>query len=304
MQMNLFEAISQRGVIVTRGISFYRANKKLTKEDLGLSEVPSGMTLGHLKLLDDCQLLEDMKQIESDVGKEITNNTHDFCGLARFLPRERLEDLQSFIENKRDEFNALRDEFFSQYEVLKEQAVREWRAKAANGVSPDHYEEACRNAFPPLHKLRKKFKFHFAFLPLADMQGVNRANEINSMCDQFLADASEKINIAANRTLEGMMTALESGKWNQKTINSINVLVERIRSMSLVPDEELESRLAQFSQEFGDMKATEIKKDTKLEDRLKAGVAKLQEDITELGKRDILEEAKSKFINGAGRSID
>lgn len=304
MQMNILEAISARGLIVTRGISFYRANKKLTKEDLGLDEVPEGMKLGHLKLIEENEILDQMKQIESDVGGEINKRTYDFCGLARFLPREKLDELSTFIESKRDEFLVLQEQFFAQYDEIKEQAVTNWVDKTPANVTEAHMRRAVANAFPSRGELRRKFKFHFAFMPLADLQGVNRAEELNNMCDTFIQEVAVKARAAAVKTIEQITETFEEGKYTNRTINTAKRLIERVREMALIPDAELESKIEAFNAEFGDIDAKDAKKDDNIEKRLMAGVKKLGADLREMAQADVLEEAKSKFIQGAGRSID
>lgn len=322
MDFNLMEVISQQGVIVTRNISHFRGNKKLTHTDLGIPEPPKTTRLGSMKIVpEDCPILARIQQIESEVGTYIKANTHDFCGLARFLPNNeievkdaegnvtgtitRLERTREFLEQKRDEYNRMVAEFFESYESIKESGIEEAVLMHSNkfDVPESVLRDSITNAFPTREKLQKKFQFNFAFMPLADMKGVNKANELTNLCDSFIQSASGKFRELAHQTLSDMSEAIAEGKWNQKTLNRVPKVLEQIRNMSLVPDDDLVNRLEKFNSEFLNSEAKDFKSDEEALAAMQEGLKSAIGDLRNLAEHDSADEVRERFVEGAGRRI-
>ena len=89
----LLDALTCRGVLASVNIRYWRARKKLTPEDLGLScdKVDDRLiSLGHKKLLPR-EKLQRLALVEGRAHSTLEENSFPFLGgIARYVPNERL----------------------------------------------------------------------------------------------------------------------------------------------------------------------------------------------------------------------
>jgi hypothetical protein len=129
----LLDALSCRGVLVNVSVRYWRARKKLNPEDLGLSSDQVNqrlISLGHKKLLPkDC--LRSLALAESRAHALVEENTFPFLnGVARYLPNERLTEVDARLNELGDQFRHEQQEFLRQYPTYRENALREWEPTA------------------------------------------------------------------------------------------------------------------------------------------------------------------------------
>ena len=89
---NILDALVQKGVLINVSVRYWRARKKLTPEDLGLSadQVNARLfALGHKRLLPK-EALQHLALVESRTHALVEHNTFPFLnGIGHYLPNEK-----------------------------------------------------------------------------------------------------------------------------------------------------------------------------------------------------------------------
>ena len=175
------DALTQKGVLISVSVRYWRACKKLNPEDLGLSrdQVDDRLiALGHKKLLPR-EALKTLSVLESRAHALVAESTFPFLnGVAHYLPNTKLELAMTNLNALKAEFEQRHLEFLGQYEELKRSALREWRETAAGLVDdPDRFVAVISNAFPPVDRMDRYFSFDVRLFQIATRRGQVRTRE-------------------------------------------------------------------------------------------------------------------------------
>ncbi len=311
-EQEMIEMIKGGGCFVNTRLSLYRANKRLTKEELKLESLPEKLvTMGALKLLPDeiCPEMKLIKQIENKVNAIVNLRTFEFEGFGRYLKNSNADSFAAEIEQLRVEFNQRVQEFEEHYEEYIERSVEFWGKHAgALDLYPSAFKQTVREAFIPRHALRDKFKFTVTYLEIpnpAKDAWKNCETEYKALSADFLETTMRQLRAEACTAMEDIAASIESGAWNQKTLNKLPKMLERIEQMQIVPDEQLKQRIEDFKREFVTMEAKDYKAENGAAalSRLRTGLTAAVGELREMAEADLKASLERKLSATGGRRI-
>ena len=311
MEEKMVELIKGGGCFVSTKVGMYRANKTMTAEELGIGTLPKKhFRNGSMSLLPDdiCPEMKAIRQVENRVNSLINIRTFEFEGLGHYLKNENSATFAAELQELREEFETLMESFIENYDDYITASVEYWSKYAGElNVDSDVFAKAVREAFIAKSKVREKFKFKCAYVEVpspAQDAWKNSNQEYVAMSQEFLTLTMGQLRHEACTAMEEIAESITNDKWNQKTINRIPKLLERIESMQLVEDDELSNAIESFKESFITMKATEYKQEDNeaaLKD-LKSGLSDAVSQLQELAGADMVEAVENK-LSGSGRRI-
>jgi len=124
--------------------------------------------LGHKRLLPkDC--LRTLALVESRAHALVDKDTFPFLsGVARYLPNERLTEVDARLNELGDQFRHEQREFLNQYPAYRENALREWESTARDLVDdPARLVAVIEDAFPPANAVDRHYGFQVRMLQVA-----------------------------------------------------------------------------------------------------------------------------------------
>jgi len=319
----LLDALSCKGVLVNVSVRYWRARKKLNPEDLGLSadQVNARLiSLGHKKLLPkDC--LRDLALIESRAHALVEENTFPFLnGVARYLPNERLTEVDACLSELSDQFRHERREFLRQYPTYREDALREWESTARELVDdPTRLVAVIEDAFPPASLMDRHYGFHVSMfqvavpeMPQADLveaatqmdviEARSKAaraarSRIEASCDEFIRDCTAELRgQTAKLCTEMLQTINGTGSVHQKTLNRLVRFIDHFRELNFVNDTQMEGQLEGIRGELLGRTAQEYRDSGTARQELVQGLESLRDRASSMAQEDVTE-----LVNGFGK---
>lgn len=299
-----------QGVFLTLRIGLYRAEKSLTPAEVGLADMPRGLvTAGHLTLLPSkiCPELAELRTLENKARGEVENSTFIFHGLGRFLPGRVQDEFNAHMDDYEQRFWDLVERFSNRYEEYKKVSADFWREQAVDAgfPDPDHIEQLVFRAFLPKETMLKRFKFslmRFRFPEPAVEAHKAALDAFDEQAKEFVEGTMALLRNEAATVLDEMSVAVASGKWNQRTLNRLPALLERVRNMQLVDDPEFTALLEEASERLTKHSA----KDLKAGGEMDLALRKLQNGLSEMKGRfeDLAKQDVDIITFGAGRALD
>jgi hypothetical protein len=311
-EQKIVELIKGGGCFVSTRIGLYRANKRLTADELQLGDLPEKLvSMGSLKLLPDdiCPEMKCIRSIENRVNALVNLRTFEFEGFGRYLKNESSSAFAEELEELRKEFDGVVDVFVENYLEYIQASVDFWGGYADEfGIQKKAFEEAIRESFIPAYKLREKFKFVVTYLQIPDPAREawkNCEEEYTALSQEFVEMTMRQLRHEAVTAMNEMANSIATDKWNQKTLNKLPKMIERIKQMQIVEDVELTSRIEAFEKEFVTMEAKGYKAEEGEEAlaRLRTGLSSAVTELKELAEADLKESLEKKLSAGGGRKI-
>jgi len=311
---HLLDVLTREGVLINVNIRFWRAQKKLNAEDIGLNRDDVNtrlISLGHKKLLPR-EALANLALIESRAHALVESNTFPFLnGLGHFLPNTKLQEVTGKLSEIEELFNIATAEFLRQYRQLREQASREWRETARKlAVDPVKLVATIEAAFPDPDRMRRYFSFDMHLfeikvperlgldlVTLADQQNIIKAreqaaqeasNKISSGVNSFIADCVATMRQETSKLCEEMLESMKTGKTgvHQKTLNRLLNFIDHFKQLNFAGDQELNSVLEKFRDQFLEVNA-EYYRDSNIEQlRLQKGIKALADTTRQMAGQD------------------
>ena len=142
----LLDALTCRGVLASVSVRYWRARKQLRPSDLGLPDDKVNrrlISLGHKRLLPK-ERLAGLALIESRAHALLEANTFPFLnGIARYLPNERLAEVDAALADLQRQFEGEQREFLRSYGTYRAEALDEWRETAQGSARISHKPSAA-----------------------------------------------------------------------------------------------------------------------------------------------------------------
>ena len=322
----LLDALSHEGVLINVSVLYWRANKKLNPEDLGLAPealTDKLITLGHKRLLPK-EALHGFGLIESRVHGLIESTTFPFLnGLGHFLPNTKLEETTSALEKLKTEFQGHRDSFLLDYERLRQEAIEEWEL-AASKLPCDHGKllDTIRASFPTSQRLERRFEFKtYLFqisLPenteISLVEAEDQRRMVEARCaaateatqsmhrelDAFISDCITSMREQTADLCEQMLQSMRSGTngIHQKTLNRLIRFIDEFKQLNFVGDQQMEEALERVRQEFLVHPAQTYREDQSAKERLKIGLHGLAECA-----RSFAQQSNQEMVERFGRMV-
>jgi hypothetical protein len=309
----LLDALSCKGVLVNVSVRYWRARKKLNPEDLGLSSDQVNqrlISLGHKRLLPkDC--LQSLALIESRAHALVEGSTFPFLnGVARYLPNERLVEVNARLNELNNQFRHEQQEFLCEYPTYRENALREWEATARELVDdPSRLLAVIEDAFPPVSLMDRHYGFHVSMfqvavpdVPKAELveTGVQlelaeaRAKaareargRIEQSCEEFIRDCTAELRGQTAKLCTEMLATIDgTGSVHQKTLNRLIRFVDNFRQLNFMNDHEMQQQLESVRSELLQRTAGEYRDSTSARRQLVRGLEALRDRAGELARQD------------------
>ncbi len=311
---HLLDALTREGVLITVGVRYWRATKKLSPQDLGLD--PDNVTerlisLGHKKLLPR-EALERFALVESRAHSLIEASTFPFLnGLGHFLPNAKLETVTRKLKELEVEFEVARQSFLNQYAELRQQASAEWYEAARRLVSdPERLVATIEASFPNLAQMQRAFGFETHLFQLRAPEGLDMAlvsqgeqeqviaarqraaeeaaAQIQQGAESFVAECAASLRQQTADLCQEMLESMRTGKTgiHQKTLNRLLRFIDQFKQLNFVGDREMEGQLERVRQEFLVRSAEDYRDDTGAKARLQEGLAALAQTAPDLAQQD------------------
>ncbi|MCB9833562.1 MAG: hypothetical protein H6807_13920 [Planctomycetes bacterium] len=308
----ILDALQQKGVLVSVHVRYWRGRKKLKAEDLGLepSTINTNLIALGQKRLVTKEALQPFALIEGRAHAFVEGASFPFLRLARFVPNERLRDVQERLAALKFQFEAEVERFVASYSEIRAEALAQWRRAAGDlGVDPTLLLRTIEDAFPL--DVRPAFDFRWqlfqvtapkevsmAAFDLALNQEAQRARrkaaleaqeEIRRSAESFVAESVSALRGETAKLCEEVMATIKAGPVNQKTLNRLDRFVAKFRALNFVNDEEMDRKLQAFRSEFLDLGAKDYRENAAARFQLVEGLSRLRSEASALACQDASE---------------
>ena len=307
---HLLSVLTREGVLIKVGISYWRGNKKLRPEDIGLERKALSerlISLGHKRLLPrDC--LQELALIEGRAHALIDYHTFPFLnGLGHFLPNAKVEDVMGRLEGLEREVWAAKGAFLDRYASLRESASREWRVMAENLVkNPDELVETIEQSFPYPSRMERYYAFNIQCFQIALPEGlaaemvaagdqravvearqraaVEAQSRIREEVETFVGDCVASLREQTAVLCEEMLGSINGSEngVHQKTLNRLVRFIDQFKGMNFANDRVMEEQLEQVRRELLSRTAGEYRDSATARARLKQGLSRLASGARQL----------------------
>ena len=324
----LLQTLTREGVLISVSVRYWRANKKLNAEDIGLEpdKVSARLiSLGHKRLLPK-EATAALALVESRAHALVEANTFPFLnGLAHFVPNAKLAEVTGKLQALETEFWSAKDQFVAQYGKLRDAALEEWREMAGKlSDDPARVVAAIEAAFPPAQTLECKFGFDtqlfqiavperlgMDLLNLGDQEQLIEARQqaareagakIRQQAELFIADCVASLREQTANLCTEMLHSIRTGETgvHQKTLNRLIRFIGQFKEMNFVGDAEMERQLETVRRELLSRTAEEYRQGgSSARSTLEAGLARLADTARELARQDATELVQR--FGGLGR---
>ena len=313
----LLSILTREGVLIKVSVSYWRGQKKLRAEDLGLERKNLSdrlISLGHKRLLPkDC--LQELALIEGRAHALIESNTFPFLnGIGHFLPNSKLAEVKEKLDELETEFWAAKKRFLEKYATLRQTASKEWRKMAENLVKdPDQLVASIESAFPFPENMDRYYGFDTRLFQIAlpqhmaaelvsasEQQAVIEARQkaaqeagqkIRSDVESFVADCVASLREQTAQLCEDMLQSINSCETgvHQKTLNRLVRFIDEFKSMNFANDRVMEQQLENVKRELLTKTAEEYRDSAVARARLKNGLSQLANQARNLARQDATE---------------
>lgn len=310
----LLNVLTREGVLLNVSVRYWRGQKKLRPEDVGLSPGKVSdrlISLGHKRLLPR-DATKQLALIESRTHALVEANTFPFLnGLGHFLPNARLEEVTGKLNELETQFWEAKRAFLDRYQELRGDAVQEWWRMASDLVpDPERLVATIEAAFPINGQMDRYYGFDIRMFQIALPEEIGlqlvdagdqsevlaarqraareAARRIRQDAEAFVGDcvASLRQQTAqlCNEMLESIRTS-DTGV-HQKTLNRLVRFVDQFKQLNFANDSEMEQQLEQVRSELLTRSASEYRDDRMAEQQLTSGLSQLRDYARNLASQD------------------
>jgi hypothetical protein len=319
----LLDALAVKGVLLNVTVRYWRARKKLTPEDLGLTGEQVNerlISLGHKRLLPK-ESMRQLALLESRTHAFVAENTFPFMnGIARYLPNERLPEVMERLDVLRSEFEQAQSDFINQYADLREKALDEWVATANQlNVNAQQLISVIREAFPTVEVMDRYFLYDANLfqvsvpsLPQKELIEAQTAMEISKArqnaclhaqeridqsCRNFIQECTQELRKQTGQLCTDVLESINSkNSVHQKTLNRLHRFIDQFKHLNFVNDSEMERQLEKLRSTFLNRTAEEYRQDDTARLNLVEGLEVLRDKA-----KAMAEEDTSHLINDFGQ---
>ncbi len=303
---DLLKALTREGVLAGVSVRYWRANKRLKAQDLGLDPDRVSerlISLGHKRLLPR-DATAPLALVEGRAHAFVEANTFPFLGgIARFLPNAKLDAFRERIAALGRDFDHARRDFLANYAPERGRALREWRDSAAMlAADPGPLLAAIEASFPEPDKLEAKFAFELRLFQISAPGGLSRElvslgeqrevidarrraarearHQIQHDAREFVGDCVRTLRAQTAQLCDEMLASMASGKTggvHGKTLNRLARFIDQFKAMNFADDREMEERLERVRAEFLGRSAEGYRADPAAQRDLEAGLAAMRD---------------------------
>lgn len=266
----LRDAVFQKGVLIQLDFGTWTARTALKPEDLGLDDLPDGLRLGSIQLMDK-KLVGRPASIHAVTRRTVDMMTIQWPGSEwRYASFTRLENVVRVLREKEAQFHEAVEAILDGYDERRDNAVREWVDKMRlfgrdNNLNIDleAFEARIHGRFPKAGAVRKAFRFKWDPFVIEAPRDVKIAafNEEanrrqNERIDEFVEDSIRllrlRIGEVVTRVREVIAASGNAVSIPERSRKSILDQIEMVRGLNCFGDAEAEQMLARIEDELND----------------------------------------------------
>jgi hypothetical protein len=313
----LLNVLTREGVLLNVSVRYWRGQKKLRPEDVGLSPGKVSdrlISLGHKRLLPR-DATKSLSLIESRAHALVEANTFPFLnGLGHFLPNAKLAEVTEKLDELQTQFRTAQQRFLDQYQELRSDAVQEWWRMAAELVpDPERLVATIEAAFPINGHMDRYYGFDVRLFQIALPETVSlqlvaagdqsevlaarqraareAARRIRQDAESFVGDCVASLRQQTAQLCGEMLESIRTSDTgvHQKTLNRLVRFVDQFKQLNFANDTEMEAQLERVRSELLNRSAAEYRDDRLAEQQLTEGLARLRDHARELAQQDAAE---------------
>ena len=314
---HLLDVLTREGVLLNVSVRYWRGQKKLRPEDIGLDADALSerlISLGHKRLLPR-EAIAPLALVESRAHALVEASTFPFLnGLAHFLPNARLAEVTAKLRELEAEFWQAKQQFIERYGGLRDSAAREWLTMARKLVNdPARLVATIEASFPPVQRLERSFGFDQQLFQIAvperlglDLVAAGDQQRLVEVRQQAVASVGAKIRadvetfvsdcVAALREqtaqlCDDMLHSIQTGETgvHQRTLNRLVRFIDEFKQLNFANDTEMEQRLEQVRRELLGRTAEQYRDSASARTQLTQGLARLSQEARRLAQQDTVE---------------
>ena len=332
--MSTQQAFRSLQTLIVHSVGFPHPSMSNKPEFFGLDatkeNIKKFMSLGKMRLfpsevqervfgsMDDSPIHE-WELIRSQFQSFVNSYTFAFMNIGRSLPIAKLPactELERLLKLRGEDAKI---KYIAHYEQLKDESIRFWRDHSElYHISADDMELFIRASFPKRDSIEDKFRFTVSYFEAMPPELIGQVNQIDALEKQGVIEACNKVASEAGKQLKeqvdefvvsvaadleektkvalcSLIDSIKSGKWNQKSINSVLKFAEEFHDINFINYTELQEFMDGFKVQLSEYKAQDVKSDTTLTesmtDFLNQSVGQLEE---------MAQEDKQEVLRGFG----
>lgn len=310
----LLNVLTREGVLLNVSVRYWRGQKKLRPEDVGLSPGKVSdrlISLGHKRLLPR-DATKSLALIESRAHALVEANTFPFLnGLGHFLPNARLAEVTGKLHELETQFWAAKQGFLDRYQELRGSAVQEWWRMASELVpDPERLVATIEAAFPVDGHMDRFYGFDVRLFQIALPEVVSlqlveagdqsevlaarqraaqeAARRIRQDAEAFVGDCVASLREQTAQLCGEMLESIRTSGTgvHQKTLNRLLRFVDQFKQLNFANDTEMERELERVRSELLTRSAGDYRDDRLAEQQLTTGLSRLRDHARSLAAQD------------------
>jgi hypothetical protein len=279
-----YDKVFQDGKLVNIHIGMWGMSYNLEEEDIKLdNKLPDTIKLGK-KMLIKPAVYNKFKSLEQRIRKYLYTNSFDFplVSQAHFVPKAKYIEVYKKLNELRDEYLMMVDEFLLKYEDYKKEAL-EYYQEHKDTVNIDNLEAY----YPSLANVKKKFYLDIISFEIALPAAFNELNLQDEINREQHDNEAKRVATAKYREEYNKQIDTHMGKINDfvgevtatlrtKIVEHCTVALHKINKKEVVSDSNIKTLLKHI-QEFREMNFVDDK-------AIEAELSKVEKLIT--GEKD------------------
>ena len=276
------------GILMTLNVGKWSGGKKLTADDLGLTpeQVPEFVKLGR-KMLIPQEERNAFTQVEGNARNSLERDSFAFpVGGARFVPRNRLLDVDAKLREYQVAYQSAVDSFLDRYQEIRDAMLEKY---------PEHRDKLAP-FYPASHQIRRLFYFTWQVFEIGEAGGIREGETIEAyqrfkdnlqaQFDEFLQDAVVDLRYQVQETCLHVAERVSKGDIiNGNSIKSLNSMIDKFTNLNFVGDKKIEEQLSALRAKLQTVDPKELKEKEEIRKELgvmAAQIAKEAADISDV----------------------
>lgn len=276
------------GALIALSIGKWGGGKKLSPDDLGLTpeQIPEFMKLGR-KLLIPQEERNVFVQVENNARNALERESFAFpVGQARFIPRNRILDVDYKLKEYQAAYVAAVDSFLNRYAEIRDAMLERY---------PD-YRDRLEPFYPGVTQLRRFFYFQWNMFEIGEAGGIREGETVEAyerfkanlqaQFDEFLRDAVVDLRFQVQECCLKVAERVSKGNIvNGNSINSLNGMIDKFMHLNFVGDKKIEEQLSALRAKLQTVEPADLKENDALKNQLgvmAAQIAKEAADISDI----------------------
>jgi len=298
--------IFKDGLLMAVHVRRWSGAKQLNPQDLGLKpeDVAEAYRLGKKMLIPD-EVLAEFRKIEGQARYLIDRNSFHFTiGNAQFVPHNKVESIQTQLQDFHTLYMALADKLVENYDKHRQEMVPVYLEAAENAFirsTPenhtfgidydrekekknfiDNFMQRLDSYYPSAESLRARFDLSWdAFeitVPKSSLSAEYQA-QMESRIREFVDDVVKTLRQETLEVCAKVQEALESKKVvHGKTLNSMANFIDHFKELNFIGDTEMEQMLEKLRKDIlSKYTPSNLKDNAELKAELRRRIQKIKE---------------------------